>query len=108
MLKEAVKLNPLNFKAGFSMAMSYMDCKAYLKAKEWILSVLYILQLEDDNQETFWDNLKKLPKTELEYVWKCYGNLKIIEKNTYNDESFKNYYSAMQEKTKKFWKTRML
>lgn len=50
----------------------------------------------------------KLPKTELEYVWKCYGNLKIIEKNTYNDESFKNYYSAMQEETKKFWKTRML
>jgi len=108
LLEEAVKLNPLNFKAGFSLAMSYMDCKAYLKAKEWILSVLYILQLEDDNQETFWDNLKKLPKTELEYVWKCYGNLKIIEKNTYNDESFKNYYSAMQEKTKKFWKTRML
>ena len=52
--------------------------------------------------------MKKLPKTELEYVWKCYGNLKIIEKNTYNDESFKNYYSAMQEETKKFWKTRML
>lgn len=41
-------------------------------------------------------------------MWKCYGNLKIIEKNTYNDESFKNYYSAMQEETKKFWKTRML
>lgn len=108
LLEEAVKLNPLNFKAGFSLAMSYMNCKAYLKAKEWILSVLYILQLEDDNQEAFWDNLKKLPKTELEYVWKCYGNLKIIEKNTYNDESLKNYYSAMQEKTKKFWKTRML
>lgn len=108
LLEEAVKLNPLNFKAGFSLAVSYMNCKAYMKAKEWILSVLYILQLEDDNQETFWDNLKKLPKTELEYVWKCYGNLKIIEKNTYNDESFKNHYSAMQEKTKKFWKTRML
>lgn len=101
LLEEAVKLNPLNFKAGFSLAMSYMNCKAYLKAKEWILSVLYILQLEDDNQEAFWDNLEKLPKTELEYVWRCYGSLKIIEKNTYNDESAKNYYIAMQEKTKK-------
>lgn len=108
LLEEVVKLNPLNFKAGFSLAMSYMNCRAYLKAKEWILNVLYVLQLEGDSQEELLDNLEKLPKTELEYVWKCYGNLKIIEKNTYNDESLKNHYSAMQEKTKKFWKTRML
>ena len=101
LLKEAVKLNPLNFKAGFSLAMSYMNCKAYLKAKEWILSVLYILQVEGDSQEAFCDNLKKLPKTELEYVWRCYGSLRIIEKNTYNDELAKNYYNAMQEKAKK-------
>lgn len=101
LLAEAVKLNPLNFKAGFSLAVSYMNCKAYLKAKEWILSVLYILQLDGDRQEEFGDNLEKLPKTELEYVWRCYGSLKIIEKNTYNDESAKNYYSAMQEKAKK-------
>ena len=75
--------------------------KAYLKAKEWILSVLYILQLEGDRQEEFGDNLEKLPKTELEYAWRCYGSLKIIEKNTYNDESAKSYYEEMQEKTKK-------
>lgn len=101
LLEEAVKLNPLNFKADFSMAVSYMNCKVYLKAKEWILSVLYILQVEGDSQEELLDNLEKLPKTELEYVWRCYGSLKIIEKNTYNDESAKNYYIAMQEKTKK-------
>lgn len=101
LLEEVVKLNPLNFKAGFSLAMSYMNCRAYLKAKEWILNVLYVLQLEGDSQEELLDNLEKLPKTELEYVWRCYGNLKIIEKNTYNDESAKNYYIAMQEKTKK-------
>lgn len=101
LIKEAVKLNPINFKAGFSLAVSYIDYKAYLKAKEWILSVLYILQLEGDRQEEFGDNLEKLPKTELEYVWRCYGSLKIIEKNTYNDESAKNYYEEMQEKTKK-------
>lgn len=101
LLEEVVKLNPLNFKAGFSLAMSYMNCRAYLKAKEWILNVLYVLQLEGDSQEELLDNLEKLPKTELEYVWRCYGSLKIIEKNTYNDESAKNYYIAMQEKTKK-------
>lgn len=101
LLEEAVKLNPLNFKADFSMAVSYMNCKVYLKAKEWILSVLYILQVEGDSQEAFCDNLKKLPKTELEYVWRCYGSLRIIEKNTYNDELAKNYYEEMQEKTKK-------
>lgn len=101
LLEEVVKLNPLNFKAGFSLAMSYMNCRAYLKAKEWILNVLYVLQLEDDSQEELLDNLEKLPKTELEYVWRCYGSLKIIEKNTYNDESAKNYYIAMQEKMKK-------
>lgn len=106
LLEEVVKLNPLNFKAGFSLAVSYMNCKAYLKAKEWILSVLYILQLEGDRQEEFEDNLEKLPKTELEYVWRCYGSLKIIEKNTYNDESAKNYYIAMQEKTKKVLKSK--
>ena len=100
LLEEVVKLNPLNFKAGFSLAMSYMNCRAYLKAKEWILNVLYVLQLEGDSQEELLDNLEKLPKTELEYVWRCYGSLKIIEKNTYNDESAKNYYIAMQEKTK--------
>lgn len=99
LIEEAVKLNPINFKAGFSLAMAYMDCKAYLKVKEWILSVLYVLQLEGDSQEEFLDNLEKLPKMELEYAWRCYGSLKIIEKNTYNDESAKNYYSAMQEKT---------
>ena len=108
LLEEAVKLNPLNFKAGFSLAVSYMNCKAYMKAKEWILSVLYILQLDDDSHEELLDNLEKLPKTELEYAWRCYGSLKIIEKNTYNDESEKNYYNAMQEKAKKFWKTKML
>lgn len=101
LLEEVVKLNPLNFKAGFSLAMSYMNCRACLKAKEWILNVLYVLQLEGDSQEELLDNLEKLPKTELEYVWRCYGSLKIIEKNTYNDESAKNYYIAMQEKTKK-------
>lgn len=101
LLEEVVKLNPLNFKAGFSLAMSYMNCRAYLKAKEWILNVLYVLQLEGDSQEELLDNLEKLPKTELEYVWRCYGSLKIIEKNTYNDESAKNYYIAMQEKMKK-------
>lgn len=101
LLEEVVKLNPLNFKAGFSLAMSYMNCRAYLKAKEWILNVLYVLQLEGNSQEELLDNLEKLPKTELEYVWRCYGSLKIIEKNTYNDESAKNYYIAMQEKTKK-------
>lgn len=101
LIKEAVKLNPINFKAGFSLAVSYIDYKAYLKAKEWILSVLYILQLEGDRQEEFGDNLEKLPKTELEYAWRCYGSLKIIEKNTYNDESAKSYYEEMQEKTKK-------
>lgn len=101
LLEEVVKLNPLNFKAGFSLAMSYMNCRAYLKAKEWILNVLYVLQLEGDSHEELLDNLEKLPKTELEYVWRCYGSLKIIEKNTYNDESAKNYYIAMQEKTKK-------
>lgn len=101
LLEEVVKLNPLNFKAGFSLAMSYMNCRSYLKAKEWILNVLYVLQLEGDSQEELLDNLEKLPKTELEYVWRCYGSLKIIEKNTYNDESAKNYYIAMQEKTKK-------
>ena len=101
LLEEVVKLNPLNFKAGFSLAMSYMNCRAYLKAKEWILNVLYVLQLDGDSQEELLDNLEKLPKTELEYVWRCYGSLKIIEKNTYNDESAKNYYIAMQEKTKK-------
>lgn len=108
LLEEVVKLNPLNFKAGFSLAMSYMNCKVYLKAKEWILSVLYILQVEGDSQEEFLDNLEKLPKTELEYVWRCYGSLKIIEKNTYNNELTKNYYNAMQEKAKKFWKTKRL
>ena len=80
LLEEVVKLNPLNFKAGFSLAMSYMNCRAYLKAKEWILNVLYVLQLEGDSQEELLDNLEKLPKTELEYVWRCYGSLKIIEK----------------------------
>lgn len=66
LLEEVVKLNPLNFKAGFSLAMSYMNCRAYLKAKEWILNVLYVLQLEGDSQEELLDNLEKLPKTELE------------------------------------------
>ena len=101
LIEKAVKLNPLNFKADFSMAVSYMNCKVYLKAKEWILSVLYILQLEGNSQDELLDNLEKLPKTEIEYVWRCYGSLKIIEKNTYNDESAKNYYEEMQEKTKK-------
>lgn len=77
--EKSYKLNPLNFRTVYKLAVDCIRRQKYEEAQMWILNILCILQLDIDDMEICKNTLYKLPPLELEYAMKCYMLLARIE-----------------------------
>lgn len=96
MFERAFKLNSVNFKAIFSIAMHALQNGRCDEAETWLKNMLCILQLDVNNNAVCEENLKLLTPKELAYAKKCYANLYKIACRKNDDNAL--YYKTMKEK----------
>lgn len=79
--EDSYKLNPLNYKVLYSLAVNTFERGFKAKAKSEFVEFLTFLQLDTESKRNCQRALKKLSRLELAYAEKCYILLTKIEKS---------------------------
>ena len=93
--EDAIKINPLNYRALYGSAIYYFDYGEFAYAESYLRKILKILQIS--NQNELLTNIKKLPPIELQYVPKIIQLLQEIERKSFSsiDKDYSDYLSGL-------------
>ena len=96
--EDAYRLNPLNFRALYKIAMNSRNEKYSEAARKEFRNILRILHVPLGDTRAMEKTVKKLPALELEYICKCYVLLADIELHVEKpDYGYYNYCLNMME-----------
>lgn len=93
--KEAIKMNPLNYRALFNEANYSYEHHEYTTAENYLKDILKIFQISNSN--AFLTNIKKLPPMELRHVPRILRRLREIERTPkdFPDDTYLNHINEL-------------